>query len=336
MQRAADFGGERDWYRGSVVDEGDELQKELLGINTGSPSAYKGFFFASNPETASSPIYTTATDDQIMSFVNSKYGSLENMLGQSNINIDAKARKEFDIFDSQDYDLKDEHELHFYNSLKQLINNSPGQNVLGGTPDDFGYPDQNQRLMETVYEFMRRPADNSVPSISSDLKAIVNNTMPELSKSLEVKKDIDLVRQHMNLSAKYDPEYARGGEDALPALSFAGKEIAPNVGQYKLNMQNPYIKDMGGAAYRNESYNQIIKDALSGGYDSVIIKNTYDGGNEITDVGIVFEPNKARSVNAAFDPAKRSSANIMAGAAGATIGLSALRNIQREEEPQPD
>jgi hypothetical protein len=50
----------------------------------------------------------------------------------------------------------------------------------------------------------------------------------------------------------------------------------------------------------------------------------------------IFDPFNIRSVNAAFDPAKRGSANLMAGAAGATIGLSALRNIQRDEQPQPD
>ena len=51
---------------------------------------------------------------------------------------------------------------------------------------------------------------------------------------------------------------------------------------------------------------------------------------------VSFAPSNIRSINAAFDPAKRNSTNLMAGAAGATIGLSALRNIQREEEPQPD
>ena len=51
---------------------------------------------------------------------------------------------------------------------------------------------------------------------------------------------------------------------------------------------------------------------------------------------LIFDPVNLRSVNAAFDPAQRGSANLMAGAAGATIGLSALRNIQRDEEPQPD
>lgn len=51
---------------------------------------------------------------------------------------------------------------------------------------------------------------------------------------------------------------------------------------------------------------------------------------------VIFDPANIRSTNAAFDPAKRGSSNLMAGAAGATIGLSALRNIQRDEERQPD
>jgi hypothetical protein len=62
----------------------------------------------------------------------------------------------------------------------------------------------------------------------------------------------------------------------------------------------------------------------------------FDGLNMFGNEIIIFDPSNIRSVNAAFDPAKRGSPNIMAGAAGATIGLSALRNIQRDEERQPD
>jgi hypothetical protein len=49
-----------------------------------------------------------------------------------------------------------------------------------------------------------------------------------------------------------------------------------------------------------------------------------------------LDTSNIRSVNAAFDPTKRGSSNLLAGAAGATIGLSALRNIQRDEERQPN
>jgi hypothetical protein len=89
------------------------------------------------------------------------------------------------------------------------------------------------------------------------------------------------------------------------------------------------------------STNELAEIARrSGNYDGMVIRNVYDPGTlrtkAVSDTYAVFDPANIRSVNAAFDPAKRGSANLMAGAAGATIGLSALRNIQREEEPQPD
>lgn len=52
---------------------------------------------------------------------------------------------------------------------------------------------------------------------------------------------------------------------------------------------------------------------------------------------VSFDPSNIRSVNAAFDPAKRGSSNILAGAAGGAIGLSALRGLQSDEqERKPD
>jgi hypothetical protein len=67
-----------------------------------------------------------------------------------------------------------------------------------------------------------------------------------------------------------------------------------------------------------------------------ILKDQGFTGIDMNGEVLIFDPVNLRSVNAAFDPAQRGSANLMAGAAGATIGLSALRNIQRDEEPQPD
>lgn len=52
---------------------------------------------------------------------------------------------------------------------------------------------------------------------------------------------------------------------------------------------------------------------------------------------IVLDPANIRSVNAAFDPSKRNSANLMAGVGGAAVGLSALNQlVPRNEERRPD
>lgn len=44
--------GDKTWYHGTTVPI-DEFQKEALGLSTGAQSAKKGFFFASDPSTAS-------------------------------------------------------------------------------------------------------------------------------------------------------------------------------------------------------------------------------------------------------------------------------------------
>jgi hypothetical protein len=144
---------------------------------------------------------------------------------------------------------------------------------------------------------------------------------------------------------------------------------AANIIPAKLRMQNPFVIDAANHGWSqlpvphsalndvdpinypksqnfdrdgNErmlymSTNDLAKKvAASGKYDGVIMRNLWDSGNlktkEVSDIYTVFDPSNIRSVNAAFDPAMRGSANLLAGAAGATIGLSALRNIQREDE----
>ena len=63
----------------------------------------------------------------------------------------------------------------------------------------------------------------------------------------------------------------------------------------------------------------------------------FDGLNMFGTEIIIYDPSNIRSINAAFDPAKRGSSNLMAGAAGGAIGLSALRGLQSDEqERKPD
>jgi hypothetical protein len=83
--------------------------------------------------------------------------------------------------------------------------------------------------------------------------------------------------------------------------------------------------------YGRKAQNDLLNAFSRRGYDSVTFPDNLASG-DMTSSTVVFNPSNIRSVNAAFDPAKRGSANLMAGAAGATIGLSALRNIQREDE----
>lgn len=72
------------------------------------------------------------------------------------------------------------------------------------------------------------------------------------------------------------------------------------------------------------------------GYDGILDISGKGGGTRET-VAIPFRPDQVRSINAAFDPANRGSANIMAGVGGALVGGSALRALlPQEQERQPD
>lgn len=86
----------------------------------------------------------------------------------------------------------------------------------------------------------------------------------------------------------------------------------------------------------------MIEQALKSGMDYHDFARRY--GNDIASMmpvkralmeRVVFDPANIRSVNAAFDPANRGSANILATAAGGTIGLSALRQLMPQEEERP-
>ena len=63
----------------------------------------------------------------------------------------------------------------------------------------------------------------------------------------------------------------------------------------------------------------------------------FDGLNMFGNEVVIYDPANIRSINAAFDPAKRGSSNLMAGVAGAAVTSSALRAlVPQEQERRPD
>ena len=85
---------------------------------------------------------------------------------------------------------------------------------------------------------------------------------------------------------------------AFSDVQTAGKA---DIKEVYLDMDNPYIYDMGAKDYREESYASIIKKAKQLGHDGVIIKNTIDpgsratGAEELTDIKVVFNENQIKT-----------------------------------------
>ena len=86
-----------------------------------------------------------------------------------------------------------------------------------------------------------------------------------------------------------------------------------NILPVKLRLQNPLEYDFGGKAYRDVTYNDLLKQAQEAGNDGAIFRNTTDGGG-VTDIYVVFEPSQIRSRYAAFDPKEGASGSLIANA----------------------
>lgn len=104
---------------------------------------------------------------------------------------------------------------------------------------------------------------------------------------------------------------------------------------YKLfhRADNPAALTLTG----NETHPQVVatlQDAFDRGHDAVMLRNYTSPGGRVGDIIIVKNANQLRSVNAAFDPAKRESGNLLAGIAGAlpVAGLAAGATDRDESE----
>lgn len=96
-------------------------------------------------------------------------------------------------------------------------------------------------------------------------------------------------------------------------IGLAGKSAIPTGGKVLpvyLRMENPLIVDHKGKAYNEAEYTAILERAYKNGNDGVVIKNTRDegfveGGDQTTDVSVVFDSDNIESTNAPFDPSEK-------------------------------
>jgi hypothetical protein len=122
------------------------------------------------------------------------------------------------------------------------------------------------------------------------------------------------------VSVALDPQTA--GEFADLA---AGKQgSGQNILRLLHRADRPAVLSLDGTE-RNHEIAATLDDLWSRGYDAVMMKNyTTPGGEKGRTILVVKDPSQLRSPNAQFDPAKRSSADLLAGIAGATVGGPAI------------
>ena len=178
---------------------------------------------------------------------------------------------------------------------------------------------------DPVYQITRRPQDAPLPS---PLEGTLDMSQAaRMQRAAEQGFNVDMPVYHGTAVdfKQFDPDRSFGSQfwsTTDKAAIEAGEVGAAGRGVIKEMYQR--IKNPAGwAEYDKYSTDELIAK----GYDGLALP---DADGQITYVA--FDPSQYRDVKAAFDPAKRDSRNLMAGATGATIGLSALRNINQQEE----
>lgn len=124
--------------------------------------------------------------------------------------------------------------------------------------------------------------------------------------------------------ADYPKRTTSSGENIIPARLNVKNPLRVEDAGYFGGSSTEFILELrskGIDVKAGMSHNQIIRAIEDAGYDGLVYKNLTEGA---ADSIVALRPDQIRSVHAAFDPAKKESADILAGVAGATIGAGAL------------
>ena len=164
---------------------------------------------------------------------------------------------------------------------------------------------------------------------------------PDLAASYASYKDRRLTPQLMEAKAK--------GESTIMGVPRTAEEMASryqeggNIMPVKLRMQQPLVVDAKGKNW-SEVWGDALSRAQAQGADGVIMKNVRDWGdaeaaletkNAPRTVYALFDPSNIRSTNAAFDPASKESANILAGVGAVGAGAAMTGAIRPPDQKKP-
>ena len=171
-----------------------------------------------------------------------------------------------------------------------------------------------------------------------------SNSMDELSFWGLSDKEIQPLRSPKNVEKLPDYmkdsgwDYSATNRKLNPATYTSNRQYRPSewISEVKegsnfsvnLNTSNFKEVDMGGSSWDANIQDSIAKEAKLDGYEGVIFKNMQDsgwfGGSGVDDIALAFETKNIRSPDAAFDPAKASSSNLLASNPVASTGAGIL------------
>lgn len=344
--RSLQQGFEHDWYHGSTGNIYN-FNPNLLGEATGAQSAKKGFFFARDPQNPPASMMTRTNDqssidmlknlgipdDQIakLNTVSMQGHGAQTASGYAQIGgsreyreamrnaKSAEKRGDWNEHDKQmqiaeDFEINRMQEAQSlvakYGEARDMMTEKINQTFYS-----LQHPQAKAELLDKKYkELMPYGWYNSYSDAQlKALKKEINQLVGEDAAKSAI-NEIDKFRSIKN-------------ERSLLENTQSGGNVMPVALRYK----NPMVHDFGGKSYREQTYSDLVDQALRGGHDALILKNTFDPGAgpaKLVDVGVVFSPDQIRSKFAAFDPFRKD----VATATAMGVALPDLLAAEKEDK----
>lgn len=314
--RMRQLGFKPGWYHGTTGDI-ERFRTDLLGEATGAASAKKGFFFARDPiDPPQEVLVNPGSGARTASGYSLIGGDREYREAMRKASL-AEKKQDWDEYEKQMSIAEDFVTRRMQNSQLLVAK----------------YGDARDVMLEKVQNAF---FSKQLPQAEAEaLDAKYRNLMPygwynqfEKEQFDEVKKAIKEVSSEKQADAAIkaiDDFIKIKNQRALDEKTQSGSNVLPVALSYK----NPMVYDFKGSAYREQTYSELMDEAIRKGHDSLILRNTFDPGAgkaELVDVGVVFDPKQIRSRFAAFDPTRLKESDILAGSAA--TGVAGLLGSQ--------
>lgn len=344
--RSLQQGYEHDWYHGTTGDI-SRFRRDLLGEATGAESAKKGFFFARDPQNPPEAMLKKSSDpaaeemlrklgipeEEIakLNTVSMKGFGAETASGYAQIGGSrqykeamrkakaAEKRGDWDEYESQ-MALAEDISINDQRYLQDLTAK---------------YGDKRDEMLESINNlvYSKQLPQQEAEALDAKIKQLMpfgwynsysNPQIESLKKELvKIAGDADA----SNAIKSIEQFQSIKNERSLAEKTQEGANVMPVALRYK----NPLVYDFQGSTYRDQTYADLVDQAIREGKDAVILKNTYDPGagpSKLIDVGVVFDPSQIRSRFAAFDPTRTKEADILAG----VLPLSLLADEEQRKK----
>lgn len=301
------FNTKKTFYHGTKADI-DAFDPNALGSSTNAGSAKEGYFFASDPSTASDYAMISPERSELRMRAAEKSGN-EDLANKLSSEVYRDKKKDL-------WALEDELSVLKRNSKEQILSTKKQYEQMIET--------LNKKLSGEIVDKFPAPKDYMIEKLEK-----YKSQVEEMNEMLS-KKNIS----HRNKRLKELPDEIEALKSSIEHEGTKDSNVLP----VHLKTENPLIHDFKGERYREESYRDIMKKAKENGHDSVIFKNTYDPADKNNyvkqDIVAVFDPSQIRSTFAAFDPKKKSSGNISSGLAGAAMLDQLMQDAQLQSNQE--